>query len=361
MEWALIREYDVIVIGGGPAGSSTAINCANQGLSVLLLEQHPKGRHKPCGGILPWVTSDIVEDIIGEEIPDYVQSRPGELGLYYVPPSGRKNSGRVRGYKIHNIDRNKYDSWLLDVAHNAGVDVHYETEFKDITTTSELLAATKNGSISFRYRYLVGADGVRSHVRKLILPHLETPFLIVGQEYWQNEKDHDLEDCFYGFFRDDISDAYAYVIPKNDEIIIGLGVQQRSSPNVSKGLGLFRDWLAKDFSFSPTKLNSKEAWSIPFGYYTTGVDNVLLVGDAAGFCNPLSGEGIRLGIESGEAACTAILAGDKGEDVHQVYHKDMSGLADMIGSLHTMVTTWDNDERDKFVEEELSRGTGSRM
>jgi geranylgeranyl reductase family protein len=349
----------VIVVGGGPAGCSTAIICANLGMEVLLLEKDIPGKRKPCGGVLPWVTSGVIEDILDVEMPMQVVNSPSELGLYYVPPSGRKNSGRVPNYKIHNIVRERFDEWLLKLASDSNVEVITETQFLDLSigASVEVVGRRDNEDLRFESNYCVGADGVRSTVRRIIRPETTAPALIVGQELWSDWKKSDIEECFYGFFRGDISIAYSYVIPKGENILIGLGVEPRSTPNVVEALGMFKAWLKEEFNFQDKTMISKEVWGIPFGYYIPGKGNVLLVGDAAGLCNPLSGEGIRLGIESGESAASAISRSMKGSDLRDAYRKEVGGIADMVRKIYDFVISLDDVGRETFVREELARGT----
>ncbi len=354
-----MQKYDVVVIGGGPSGCSTAVNCANLGMDVLLLEKEAPGRRKPCGGVLPWITSDVIEDVLDDEMPSYIFNSPKELGLYYVPPSGKINSGRVSNYKIHNIVRERFDEWLLKIAINSGVDVITETKFTDLSHDTTLRITAKRGDevLGFSSDFVVGADGVRSKVRTQIKPESSAPAMVVGQELWSGRKTSDFEDCFYGFFRGEISISYSYVIPKGDNLLIGLGVPQKQTPNVIEALGMFREWLKRDFKFSDDKLILKEVWGIPFGYYIPGVGNTILVGDAAGFCNPLSGEGIRLGIESGESAASAISRSRKGADLIEAYQQEVRGLAEMVKKIYDFVISMDDAGRENFVKEELSRGT----
>ena len=350
-------RYDVVVVGGGPAGASTAICCAELGLRVALLEKGAPNRHKPCGGVLPWVASDIIESIIGEAIPERVYSNPATLGLHYTPPSGKANSGEMRGYKIHNIHRDKFDQWLRDLAVDAQVDVMYNTRFILFEESRNLRvhADSAQGPLSLGTKYVVGADGVRSSVRGCLKRQAQTPFLLVGQETWPLTGD--FRDFFYGLFREEISPVYAYAIPKDETLIIGLGVRPRESPNLDEALGRFRAWLSQEFSFKPDTRLEREVWAIPFGYFEPGQGNVVMVGDAAGLCNPLSGEGIRLGIESGEVASSAIAAAESGKSLIDTFNSEISGIADMIRGTYDFVRDLDDKGREQFVLEELSRGT----
>lgn len=355
-----MQRYDVVVVGAGPSGCSAAINCATLGLEVLLLDRKMRGSRKPCGGVLPWVALEVIEDVIGAELPSSVMTTPKELGLYYVPPSGKKNAGAVNRYRIHNIVRERLDDWLLDVARENGVDTLTETEFISLTEgpSIHIRSKRKGEEVECHANYLVGADGVRSRVRQQIsLESLVPDFLIVGQQLLGNRKQSDLGENFCGFLRGDISIAYSYAIPKGNDLLIGTGVRRRESPNIAEALVKFKQWLASDFNVDISDVIMKESWAIPFGFFALGRANVLLAGDAAGLCNPLSGEGIRLGIESGEAVASAISRAQDGADPLESYRQEIGGLAQMVGEIHKFVIDADDSIRESFVADELKRGT----
>src|SRR4030043_2306398 len=102
-------SFDVIVVGGGPAGIASALECNKRGYKTLLLERGQPGRHKPCGGILPTLCADILEEEFGLKIPSQVMCLPEKLGLFYVPPSGKDNGGSLRNYNLLNLNRAQFD------------------------------------------------------------------------------------------------------------------------------------------------------------------------------------------------------------------------------------------------------------
>ncbi|GEM_PF-1557575 len=106
-----MQYFDVVVVGGGPAGAVSALKCSQLGFDTLLVEWGAPDRHKPCGGILPPLCIDILDDL-GLEIPTSTICAPPTIGLFYVPPSGRRNSGYVRNYQLLNMNRDRFDEWL---------------------------------------------------------------------------------------------------------------------------------------------------------------------------------------------------------------------------------------------------------
>ncbi len=354
MRWSNITEYDVVVVGGGPSGAATSLLLAREGLEVILLEKGAKKKHKPCGGVLPSVAPDTIQDILEEDIPEHVFEVPKELGLYYIPPSGVKNGGAVHNYSIHNIDRDRFDFWLRELAEESGVEIRYETKVNSVSIDGEKIRlSVANDKSGVTGQILVGADGVRSTVRRAVFPKLDAPIMVVGQEEWIASGD--FGEFFYGFLHDDYSISYGYLIPKQDSLLIGLGVEPNKRPNYREALDIFQSMLAKEFSFKPERKLQREVWSIPFGFFCPGKDNVVLVGDAAGLCNPLSGEGIRLAIESAESASISISKGNQSKLIDW-YKREIDGLAYMVDKLNDFVRSLDNKKREEFVSEELSRG-----
>jgi len=349
-------DFDVIVVGAGPAGITSALECSKLGLKVLLMERGRRDQHKPCGGVLPPACANVIYETFGMNIRRSVICSPETLGLYLVPPIGRRNGGCLRNYRLLNINRELFDQWLRALAEKSGIQVWYETEFLRLQLSEPIHVSARKGgdTIEVTTRYLIGADGVYSRVREELHGEAKRWTLRVLQEHWKAEGD--LDDYFYAFFRGEVSPAYAYVIPKDGLYVVGVGVPENRFASASIAINRFKEWLVEEFAFKPSSLKRREAWAIPYGFVFEGEGNVILAGDAAGFCNSLSGEGIRLAIESGVAAGSAVQeAVSHNKLLATTYVEHAKWIADFVRQTYQFVTSLTDNDREDFVKSELAR------
>ena len=349
-----MTDYDVTIIGGGPAGTTAALSCNRLGLKTLLVEREQKHSQKPCGGVLPRICSDLIKETTGLSIPEHVMSEPSSLGLYYVPPSGRKNSGSIKNYTLLNVDRALFDQWLRDSAEEEGVEIRYGATFHGLIA-DDVIQVSLNGTNSTQIctKYLIGADGIQSKVRTQLFGP-ENRIAYVFQE--QIEAKGDFEDHFYAFLREDISPTYGYLIPKKDRIKLGIGVPESYLRSSAAYMTRFKEWLAEEFHFQESTVINREVWGIPYGFSNLGKQNILLAGDAAGFCNAFSGEGIRHAIDSGAAVGYAIESDqENGGCLLEAYTHETRSLVALAHNTHVFASGLTDEKREDFVKSELSR------
>ncbi|MDP7006920.1 MAG: NAD(P)/FAD-dependent oxidoreductase [Candidatus Poseidoniia archaeon] len=347
-------EWDLIVVGGGPGGAAAAAVAAVAGLETLLLERGGTLRHKPCGGILPEITEELIEEVFGAPLPPEVLAEQGELRLRYTPPSGEANGGRVRESRLLNVKRDHFDQWLRDRAALAGATVQHDARVSDVEA---------NGGFSISYSQrgkerqataaqLVGGDGVHSLVRRRLAPDAAAPKMLVGQRLVRVAGE--LPADFHCVFAGMLSPFYAYTVPKGGLLKIGSGMTEEERTDLMPSLDRFSEWLEQNGIAKLGEVVQQEGWAIPFGEPRLDAAGALLVGDAAGLCNPLSGEGIRLAIESGQLAAEAIIESGARSPV-QNYREGVAGIAQMVAALHRIVLATDDETREKFVAAELAR------
>jgi flavin-dependent dehydrogenase len=277
-----------------------------------------------------------------------VLSEPRNLSVFYIPPSGIANGRRAKG-EILNLDRAHFDEWLRERAESVGVQITYNAKLVDIGGQGSVrvkISYTDGATEYLTAPYLVGADGVYSIVKTHLYGDLRQ-VMRIAQESWIKTKD--LND-FYIILDDAFSCTYSYVIPKRENIEIGLCFTDDEIKHYPLRMESLKKRLKSMLNLRFNTLIAKNLWSIPYGLTKLGERNILLVGDAAGLCNAVTGEGIELGIESGIAAGSAV--GDAIErdvDAISVYSDYASKLEEIVLRSYFYSLKLDNSEKEKFV------------
>jgi geranylgeranyl reductase family protein len=290
-----VPRYDVIVVGAGPAGSTTAYRLARAGARVYLLDRARFPRDKPCGGgltmravrELPFSVEPVVEDRV----------HTFELGFRY----GRRWSRSANEPLVLMTQRRRLDAFLVDQAVEVGA------EFRD---SAKVTAVDPGGAIVIEGERLeadivVGADGANGiTARSLGLPSHEHGVALEGNVGY----DHVARERFGGRAVVELGavpGGYSWVFPKGDHVNVGVGGWQSEGPLLREHL---RE-LCAAFELDEASVRDLRGHRLPMrGATRRPVQNrVLLVGDAAGLVDPLSGDGMYEAFISGRLAADAAL------------------------------------------------------
>jgi len=293
-------SYDVIVVGAGPAGSVAACELGNE-FDVLLIDRGDLPQNKPCGGLLCEESIEIVKDWegVGQSL-----TSPSCVKLGYLDFDNRKTIRTDR--EFWNIDRRTFSSWLLNRLPKR-VTVLPRSVLRDVDITGDGVEVVIEGESSrrLRARYLIGADGTTSTVRRAV-SHAPTRRSALYQVLVEGGSEQ-VRDRTWFVFDSSITRHYAWVIPKEGHTLVGTtldgkdkGIIDTLVAKVAAELKTSTRVLASE-AHPATLIDSPEE-------LVPGAGNILLVGEAAGFISPSSFEGISYALESALAVAQAIRA-----------------------------------------------------
>lgn len=295
-------EAQVIIVGGGPAGSTCSWHLKQNGIPSLILDKKSFPRHKLCAG---WITPKAIKDLqidIGEYPHQLLTYK--RLNCYFF---GRRIPVKTRQYSIR---RYEFDDWLikranLSVTHHQVVNIRQEGNVYIIDD-------------QFRCKYLVGAGGTGCRVYKTFFqqsnPRTKKRLITSMEE----EFDYDYQDkeCHL-WFRENKLGGYAWYLPKGKGLLnVGIGGKFMGLKN--RGETIRHHWnlltekladlgLVKPRSFKPKGHN----YYLRSKLTTVQLNNAFIIGDAAGLATIDMGEGIGPAVQSGLLAANSIITGKK--------------------------------------------------
>ena len=292
-----MKKYDAVVVGAGPAGSTTALRLAEAGASVLVVDKARFPRDKPCGGGMtlravrqcPVDPTPVVEDKV-----DVV-----ELRFRYADAVVRRAKQPV----VWMTQRRRLDAFLLDAARERGVEVLEETR----VTFDGGNVLVLNGTERVEAAAIVGADGANGMSAKALglgggIVHGvayegNAPWVVLERGRYEHRAIIELAD---------IPGGYGWVFAKGDHANVGVGAWLAEGPKLREYL----DRLCEAHGIEAAQLESLRGHRLPLRRPGTTIagERALLVGDAAGLVDPTSGDGMYECFVSSKCATDAILA-----------------------------------------------------
>lgn len=325
------KKFDVIIIGAGPAGSTAAKFIAEAGFKVILLDKAIFPRNKLCGGAL---TKRIIERFpyIANNLQNFVNSEiyGGKIYSPSLKYFAEIESEKPLGYMVL---REEFDYKLVELAIEAGAEFRDNSQINEVIFSKEGVKLILQSGIEIFSKVIIGADGVTSLIAKKSglnprwKPDQVGLCILKEFEIHNNLKDNFQHTKFAVHIHIGFENIYGYAWTffKKDRINIGLGcLLSRKRHNLKQLYQQYVDLLKKQEMIPDLKIEDLKGALIPLKLplKKTYGNNVILVGDAAGFVNSLSGEGLYYTMSSGEiAAKTCIEILKKGNPFTEKYLK----------------------------------------
>ncbi len=285
-----MQSFHTIVIGAGPGGLACARLLALQGLKVLVLEKNSQVGPKVCGGGITW--KGLIQHVPGNLINRSFQHQT-------IKTNKQKITIKSIEPIISTISREKLGKWMLEQAVNAGVALKTNINVIKVTNQS-ITAKCKHGGIKqYNYRYLVGADGSNSIVRKYL--RIPSEQKGIGIHYLI---DGEFEKMEWHLNTKLFGNGYAWIFPYVGFASVGV-YTDGSSLTANQMLNNFHFWA--DIQGINLEGLKPRAGLINFDYRGWRFGHIMLVGDAAGLASGLTGEGMYPALISGVAAAETII------------------------------------------------------
>lgn len=300
-----MKTYDLAIVGSGPSGASAAFEAAKNGLKTIIIEKELLPRYKTCGGgfvfrgrkNLPLDVSPAIE----REFYD--------VDIRFKANKSALNTKRKNPI-ISMVMRDKFDFLMVQKAEELGVELiqgekltalDFQDGYTTLTTTS----------CSIKAKFIIAADGALSPTSKLA-GWQETRMMCPALEYEIKVSDKDFERLSSSarFDIDVVPYGYGWSFPKKNHLSVGVG----NFLKTKKGIDLktyYKDYLTM-LGITEVLEEKAHGFIIPISPRKDGFvkQNVFLTGDAAGFADPLTAEGISNAIYSGKLAAKAIAEGE---------------------------------------------------
>lgn len=295
-----MKLFDVVIIGGGPAGAVAGYTLGKAGLKVLIIDQNTFPRRKVCGGGLTLQARKEIPFDISEIVHQEVDS--GQIGF--------------RGQlikTIHNdfpiafmIDRVSFDAFLLNKAVSQGVETSLGQRAVTINKTRQFIQVTTDQE-TFAGKHLIGADGVHSMVAKhtnLIKNRVTSLAYEARLSKEINPNYQHPESITFDFGT--ILFGYAWIFPKRDHLNVGVC---RTWPGKKASKKHLLRYIDQHSALHRDRIIDIRAFPVPMGGHKTILhkNNILLVGDAANLADPWLGEGLYYAIHSGRLGAETII------------------------------------------------------
>ena len=314
-----MKKFDVAIIGSGPSGASAAFKLAENGISTVIIEKETLPRYKTCGGGFVYRGRKNMPF----DISSVVDREFKKIDIYFDSANIHLSSEREAPI-VSMIMRDEFDNLIVEKSKKLGVTLLQNHKLENITFGETNTLHTSQGDV--QAKFIIAADGALGRTAKMA-GWEETRHLIPALEYEVEVSPGDFERLSkeVRFDFDAVPHGYGWSFPKKNHLSLGVASTGRTKINLKK---YYKKYL---ITLGIESVISEEfhGFQIPVSPRTDGFvrKNVFLIGDAAGFADPITAEGISNAILSGVYAAEAMIEGNlTPKECEKIYNEKISKI-----------------------------------
>jgi menaquinone-9 beta-reductase len=378
----MAERFDLVVVGAGPGGSSTAYHASKAGLSTLLVDRQEFPRDKTCGdGLMPHAASEVALMGLADWLDEPQHGRFTGFSIYSstalleqnVPPTLHGPHGYVSR-------REETDNKLLERAVSAGAQLRTGTRATELVRSASgqvtgVGAENGGGPVRFEAPLVVVADGIGGFARDGMKAHQNA---VARRQYFRNVEGPDKQNL-HVFITEDMNShgaGYGWVFYMGDGTAnVGAGVSTAALARTGRNLKDFYDRFLEEPQMvrwleNATPEGPPRSWSLKMGMWGAKRygQGVMAVGDAGSMVHPISGEGVGYALESGRLAATwvheaharkdfsaSVISGYERQLRHRRAREHLSGyaLVNLVPNLMMIEPLFKACEKDKGARQTL--------
>lgn len=334
------HEYDVVVVGAGPAGCTAAVYASQLGLKTILLEARSVPKDKICGDAVAGKCIPILKELgLLEKVKNgphgystgvIFSSPKGDIVNITFNPPGAKQ--KTDGYVVR---RKVFDEYLYRRVEESSADTRLQFKVGSVLTENGKVVGVRGkgwgseAEETYKAKVVIGCDGYRSIVARELGVFERDPdhYVLALRQYWEGVSG--MSEAIEVHFVDDIIPGYFWIFPLEDgKANVGLGMMER---DIKKRDVDLRELMAKAINnplfkerFATGKpLERPVQWDLPLGSKRRKMfgNGWMLAGDAAGLIDPFTGEGVGEAMHSGKMAAHAAKEAIDAQDVSEAFLK----------------------------------------
>lgn len=301
---------EVLIVGGGPAGSSAGICLRNEKINCLVIDKASFPRKKLCGGLITELGMYELEKI-GVQI---------DVPLFYRPDATRfyDKSEKIFEYRSRAsysvVDRYEFDAYLISHYLSLGGKLIQDERVIEINVEQKFALTNKDNRIN--YQYLIGADGANSIIRKqLNSKNIQSAFCVEVYQQKDTSMKYPMDGINVIFNK--IENGFAWVFEGKKTTAIGVG-----------GIVADHQQLFKVLTDIEVDTKNVKGAFVPYGELplVRSNDSIFLIGDAGGYVDPIFGEGLSYAILSGRKIAGVL----KRKDTNKAYLREFDEFSKMV-------------------------------